>query len=652
MGGAFEMETGEFRLRKRRQRRARAALTRQLGWNRIEVLDTLQYQFTRPFCGALLIETLRSQGIGPPFHASPCHRKSIGQEGLVTQWIRMTLPAAVAMLPAAIVSLPHDWRFLPVHIALLSVVLALAWHAPRIDWNLRGSPLYCAFLMLFASTALTYALYREAPLANWWIIDDHEIHTAIGPHQRLGIADAWAHAAMHPEICAPTSTNTRYRPTYFLLRIFETFVWGKSVQPWLLARCALFAFTIVLAFDLLRQWLGFTTASIAVAIFSVLRMWPELVVRLGPAETYAAPACAVFAWCAVAILRRQPLPGAVAWSGLAISAVVAMGTKENFLILAPLAILLAGLQWRSGELRVSGIASVVAICLMATLVAGVVGLGIYNNGGRDVYQRSVGLSGLVREGATFQVYAWLKVVAKALPLMAVTGWLALKYWRLRAAGDSPLRTRVAVGLVLVFVAWSQFFFYRGEVFRRSRYDLPFVPIVGILAIGFLEYRSRWPSADPLRRRALRRLLLPGALALTALALGGDRTRHVAHAHREQTNVFAERMQAIIQACRKDQNRPVVFVANTLHDFEPVWSFTAYLRGAALTNPIHLRPVREFEIKDGLARTIRDFYDEASSRGHERLTISPWASLAEGSMPIEVWFSVDPPEGKPAAFRGH
>ena len=84
----------------------------------------------------------------------------------------------------------------------------------------------------------------------------------------------------------------------------------------------------------------------AVAVFAALWMWPEIVNQLGSGETYAMPALALFAWCAVDIVRGTGGRTGLAWLGMTIASLVAIGSKENFVVLAPLTLVVAAVEWR------------------------------------------------------------------------------------------------------------------------------------------------------------------------------------------------------------------------------------------------------------------------------------------------------------------
>ena len=90
------------------------------------------------------------------------------------------LPVLAAMLPVALVALAHDWRFLPLHVAVLAGVLAVAWHGSLIDRALENAPVWRWCLMAAASLAMVWSLVGGSPRAQWGMIDDHEIQDFIG----------------------------------------------------------------------------------------------------------------------------------------------------------------------------------------------------------------------------------------------------------------------------------------------------------------------------------------------------------------------------------------------------------------------------------------------------------------------------------------
>lgn len=543
-------------------------------------------------------------------------------------------PYAAACLPVLLLSLPHDWRFAPLHAAVFALALVLAWRAPLVDRQLEDRPGLRWLLMGCTAIAVCWLLFGASPRATWGVIDDHEIHSMIGAgRDRIPPEELPGLIARHPEIASPTFTWTRYRPAYYLLRLGEAAAWGRWAEGWMITRLVLFAFTALLGFDLLRQWLGFVGGGIALAVFAGLWMWPEIVIQLGPPECYAAPAVVAFAWCAVHILRAGSAAGTAPWAGLTLGALVAIGAKENFVILAPLTILVAATEWWRGRLTAAAVGACAVVSAAALWVAFVVGAGIAANGGRDVYQRPVGLAGFARGAEGSSGRALRKLAGYGVPLLAVSAGLGIAAWRSRLARPR-LAVACAVGATLAVTALSQFFFYRGEVFKKCRYDLPFVPLVVVLLIGGLVLASMWRSGSVTDRRLRRRLLVPGTLASVAIMLGGDHTRAVTQGYVSRTQAFFTRLDALATACRVAPDQPVVFRidADPAANYEATLSVPTYLRSFGITNTLYLDPAGISPPDDAVTWQERDLATAARDGGHR---FAPWEHLPEGRSTIDV-----------------
>jgi len=563
------------------------------------------------------------------------------------------LAILTAVLPAALLSMPHDWRFLPLHVGLVGATLALAWWAPAIDRFLEEKPALRWAILAAGAVLATAALFGEAPRATWGAIDDHAIHTLIGPgRERLPREDVMPMLARHPECGSPTASQTRYRPAYYAFYLGQAAAFGKNPWPWFAVRLGLCALTATLAFDLLRRWLGMVAGATALACLAALWMWFDIFGRLGSGETYAAPAVAAFVWCAVAILQAGGQAGWLPWGGLALSALVAIGSKENFVILAPLTVLVAAIDRRHGARGWAGALASVLVCAAVAVVIGVVAVGIANNGGRDVYQRSVGLAGLLDIGDPAARRTLRKFVTYGLPLGAGFAWAALGWaWSPGTAAGEHRRRWCAVAAILCLAGLSQVAFYRGDVFKKCRYDLPLVPIVGTLAIGLLAAAAQGRYGPPHLRSIRRRLLVPGALAAGALAFGGDHTRAATRAYVSETNKFYRAIQDIAVASRTDATRPVAFIVpgDPKASYEPILSTAAYLRSCGVANPLHLEG--DGFIGDqgsaGASWQARELADVRRSGGGD---FQPAPDLGHDTDRIEVWFATDPPPGRVGAFR--
>lgn len=563
------------------------------------------------------------------------------------------LAILTAALPAALLTLPHDWRFLPLHAGLVGATLMLARRAPAIDRLLAAKPALRWGLMAGGAVLVTASLFGEVPRATWGVIDDHAIHTLIGPgRDRLPPKDVVPMLVRHPEFGSPTASQTRYRPAYYAFYLGQAAAFGKDPWPWFAVRLALCALTATLAFDLLRRWLGMVAGATALACFAALWMWFDIFGRLGSGETYAAPASVAFVWWTVEILEARGRAGWLPWIGLVLSALVAIGSKENFVILAPLTLLVAAIDRRHGARSWAGAVASAVVCAAAAVVIGVVAVGIANNGGRDVYQRSVGLAGLLDIGDPAARRTLRKLVTYGLPLAAGCVGAAIGWARApHTAAGARRRRWCGAAAILCVAALSQVAFYRGDVFKKCRYDLPLVPIVGTLAIGLVAAAAQVRYGPDLLRHARRRLLVPGALAVGALALGGDHTRAATHAYVRDTTLFYGTVRDIAAACRAGPTRPVVFVVpgDPKASYEPLLSTAAYLRSCGVANPLHLDGdgFMADHVAAGASWQARELAEVRRSGGGD---FQPAAQLGRDTDPIEVWFAADPPLGRDGTFR--
>jgi len=228
--------------------------------------------------------------------------------------------------------------------------------------------------------------------------------------------------------------------------------------------------------------------------------------------------------------------------------------------------------------------------------------------------------------------------------------MACAWQRGRATAPAGRRTLLAVGTVLGFAAISQFFFYRGEVFKKSHYDLPFVPLVCTLEIGFLAAAAGWRGGSAADRRLRRRLLVPGVLAVAAMVLGGDHAREYTEDYARETTAFTTRVDQVAAACRAEPDRPVeFFIAGDLPgNHEPLHAVVRFLRAQGVANRFFLNP-HGLPAGDAADASRRDRELAALSRDGGQ-SFEPWSQLPHAASPIVVCFSGDAPVDRRTAFR--
>ena len=118
------------------------------------------------------------------------------------------------------------------------------------------------------------------------VIDDHEIVDIIGNRSRLPFS------RMGTEIASRWNEPIgRFRPGYWVFRVFESATAGRNTEWWFINRFVLAAITLAAIYHVARRHIG-VVASAVVALVPFLGPQFETWRRLGVNETYAVRSCA------------------------------------------------------------------------------------------------------------------------------------------------------------------------------------------------------------------------------------------------------------------------------------------------------------------------------------------------------------------------
>jgi hypothetical protein len=346
----------------------------------------------------------------------------------------------------------------------------------------------------------------------------------------------------------------------------------------------------------LSRAVGPVAAAVLVLYAVGQRFWGDVWCRLGPGETYAALGCAVFAnrfhHLAVGAGRDEPRGGRTRdWLWLLVGSVVAMGSKENLLVLAPLAAGLLGYRMLARRAGAAAVVTGVLGLAFACAVAAAVTLGVARAGG-DVYGRSVAPGyrlSLLRQGldhfgapvSAFGVAAGLVLVAVMLPLRG----------RLAARRGLRLLAGAAAGLAALALFYAmQYAFYLGRQQTGMRYDFP-----GALAPPAALVVVSAASLALLRALGFPRRLVRGAgaglLAGATLLIAGrplTDVQRICSANVDRTVRFTQRLDHVAAALRKQPLVPLVVVCGSSSDYEPAFAVARFLKAWGASNPLHLR----------------------------------------------------------------
>jgi hypothetical protein len=534
-------------------------------------------------------------------------------------------------------------------VALVLATVAVAYGSPVIERRLQGRGLLWPLIVL-VSAGVAYVLVGSILDAGWSPIDDHEIMQFLGAQTRVGILEIPA-LLLGTEVGHPGSGFPRYRPSYYLVRLFETALWGDSPRAWYAAHLVMFAASLALGWRFFTRWIGLIPAGVVLLYMLTYPFWADIWARLGASEVYCVLGTALVLEGAARLAHAKPLTHGRrwgvrgAWAMLGLGAWLAIGSKENFLVvLVPLWVLGAVL-WRRGLLERTGMITLVFLTAYGAVIASAVSVSLIRTGA-DVYMKPVTAGNrlrLVLPGfeRAIEPFAWWHV---GLALIVATTAAALwcrgaSRWRYRPLIRGAL---LACGLAALYA--SQFAFYNGEWPNPAgawRYNFPGVlsrPLLGVTgAVAGLQLIRRLHVPGGIVR-AIGAGLVAILLVLT-LDTGWASLKQASEANASAARGWTNRLEGIAARLRREPARPVVIASHSVWDYEPIFAVPRFLTHKGVVNPLYLlAPVYRTDtpLTASLARSLQDVSRDGLG-GY-----APLDSLPPNTVPFAVGLSGPPP----------
>jgi hypothetical protein len=529
--------------------------------------------------------------------------------------------------------------------ALALVTLLLAHGSPTIERWLKEHRLLWP-LIAATSAAVAYALVGSTLGAGWSPIDDHEIMKFLGAEQRIGILDVPV-LLMDTEVGSPGGTLPRYRPSYYTARLVETAMWGNSPFRWYAAQLLMFAASLALGWRFFTRWIGLIPAAVVLLYMLTYDFWADIWSRLGAGEAYCVLGTALYLEGFARLARGiAPARGRIwgvrgSWIMLALGGWLAIGSKENFLVLLIPLWVLAVFLWRQGRLQRTEMITVAVLTAYGGLIASSITVSLIRTGA-DVYERPVTAASRFRllisgSERAIEPFAWWHVCVVLIAASVVAA-----FWDRR---PSQWRYHPFIRGVLLmggFVALyaSQFAFYNGEWPNQNtapRYNFP-----GVLSRLLLVVTGAVTGFELIRRlrvagsivRAMRAGLVAMLLVFT-LDAGWASLRQASEAHASATREWTERLEHIVARLRRDPVRPVVVVSHSVGDYEPIFAVPRFLTQQGVVNPLFLL-TSVYRTNTPLAVSIAQTLNGISSFGSAGY--APLDTLPSDTVPFAIGLS--------------
>jgi hypothetical protein len=455
-----------------------------------------------------------------------------------------------------------------------------------------------------------FAIFLIGPTlsAKLGMIDDHEIAEFLGPTGKIFPWEIPSIVVSKTEI-GQWGTYLRFRPSYYTVRVIESALWRDNASLWYGVRYLSLVATLVVGFVILRRYLPSPVSYLVIFYLMTLSFWPDILTRLGPSEIYALPACVIFVY---GLIRNKPLYW---FTGL----IIAVGAKENFLVLLPIAYMWFVYQWGQKKIaRTDAVYLTIATLYSLWIVAGIaIATG---KTGTDVYGTQISYHDRV---LTLWRYKRYIVESQHLIPSALAGIaLVVSYVRdlFRKGYTSFATSRHAPYFLayasLVLVVISQFIFYSNGLPTGMRYDLP-----GMVALRLLDVVSIIWIVSILPRNPAGSLVRFGLYSALILFAGIQIYRYPYIQIREHaaetvrtTTAFDTHLTTVADTLREHPTAPLVMTSDYYLDFEPIVSVSRYLRARGVTNPFMLDYRAPESLTDSLQHDLVPQLTAVSEKG--------------------------------------
>ncbi len=443
------------------------------------------------------------------------------------------------------------------------------------------------------SGAFSYLLTgRQIALANWGMIDDHEMFTFLGPNLHLAPGDIWNTLLTKTEV---GTLQGRFRPSYYFLKVVEAAAFGPDVHLWYLVNTICFAVFLSSIWWTTLRFAGIWLSGALTASIALLSMWADVWSRLGPSEIFGAATVGVMLFAAdLVMFSAPPLLRNVGAVTVALAAITLAGLKETFIPLAAggsaLVFILAAIERRLSLVAIGVLAGVIlasigAIGFVVSKELHAVGADYYGRGvGPGVtllYAVLGGLDGLLRT-----VWLW------ALPLL----FLQI----LKVVPERPLKqwisdSRIAVGIYLFLIAMyaAQCGLYRTIFPHNSRYDFPAMLLIPITACVLAcevscRLRNRFPQRVIDYAQLVAAVFVIFALVNANIAKPPPALAVAVKKNIESTSGFFDEVQRLVRAAKAAPDSPIILEAHGPRAFEAVHAVPIYLHALGATNSVSVR----------------------------------------------------------------
>ena len=432
--------------------------------------------------------------------------------------------------------------------------------------------------ILTFSFIFSYFLIGQNLQAKWWFVDDHEIFNFLGEDHRLTIAE-FIPTLLSTEV-GQYGQALRYRPGYYFLKLSETMIFRDNPFLWYLFSYLVLSVSMSITLYLISLIVPIWLAIVAILFIFTGNYWADIFTRLGPSEIYAVLGCSLFSLGYYGLIKH---PTKLNWLWqllLLIGFCIAVGVKENFLILLlPCLYLFIYLFYkhRITPLLIVSLLIIIAFSLLVSssilLATSKAGYGMYMTNTNYTTRLLTSLNSIKPFILSYPVIVW---IIGSFILITVNHFFHKDKFS-QIIHLTLISGFIMVNLLIVY--GSQTFFYNGIYPTQSRYDFP-----GMLAPTFVIFTVIWYFMKIINL-FIKKKYWPWVtticvliLLFSALHRGYDTIRLKSYQNVERTTRFTNYIQNLVNYLKTQPDADIVFVVRQpASDIEMVVSLARYLR---------------------------------------------------------------------------
>jgi hypothetical protein len=476
---------------------------------------------------------------------------------------------------------------------------------------------YKTFIFIILCFLIPVLIYSQILKIQWGVIDDHEIFYYLGNDKKMSFSEFFPVLLGKTEV-GRMGIATRFRPTYYSLRVFETILLGDHVHRWYFVNLIIIIVSAFLLLKILSREIGILNGTLMVAYVFTFPYLIQIFGRLGPSEIYAFGGLALFGWAFYRMIRLNKF-GWLSWIALFGGTIICVGSKENFIILLfPLMFLIKYIK------RWKWYAYLLYILSTAFSLFVVYGIGMaLIRSKADIYSRSVKiedrLSLFLQNLVSGQSSILSGVQSVIVLILLILGLIYIFYKLAREKNincSSELKNLFITLVVLVVLIVSQQYFYNWNWPTGGRYDFPgMLYIPASLVVIYLEIGSLLRKIYPANQwEYIYKGVFACGLLMAILIKGYNPIYSVIQNNIDKNNSFKSALNQVVKTSRKNPEIPLIFESYDALDYEIIFSYERYLGAYSVTPTMYLR--------------LYDYGGDDNNRGSENQLINSLLNISQ------------------------